>query len=259
MFIDFIKSARTNYKGAKFLVAMSIVNKATTIQTAEPNKIIGQRSENMEPKAPLNLNQMLTPQWNLSQIIGKKRHLTTIDITASTTGIIFNFQNSMYNVLQLFDTPYLPNMFGFAKFDVVFDLEIQSHFQHQGSLIANIYPFVTKGDGRYALSQHGLSYTLLSNPDNYTKVLFPHDFITLGHNGNYRVVLPWASNRKMLPIKSTSDFSDNFGALFKFVMNAFELSIFAPLQHVSSAVGTSSIRIWANLENLQYSGYYPQY
>lgn len=232
---------------------MEIRNKATTIQTAEPNRPIGLRSENIATDPMVDRALSDAPPWSMSQIFGKKRLVTSIDITTSSTGLVYEFINSVENVLSLFANPDLTLYFNYIRYDIVFDLEVQSHFQHQGALLVGVWP-LARTDVWYTFNNVAQVIEFPASITNLVKM--PHDFITFGHNGNYRVTLPWMCNQNMLPIRTQS--SNDAPNRLK-PINSLNIYIFDQLRAVASAVGTSTLRIWANLENIKYSGYVPRY
>lgn len=241
---------------------MDIETKNKDIQASEPEKFIGQRMENMQLNPRISRALIDTQNWDFAQIFGVKRHVTTLTIDTTSTGVLYSFKNSVQAVRSLFTNVDISSYFKYIRYNVVFELEVQSHFQQQGALIAKVLPFYLPASSgsqseKVTMCFHGFSY-LWSMEYPTVDTIFAHDFITLGHSGNYKVVLPWNCNRNMLPtaIQSTTTTSSLYGTYY---MNSFELKMFEPLKVVAGAVNTCSIRIWAHLENLQYSGYLAEY
>lgn len=239
---------------------MDIETKNKDIQASEPEKFIGQRMENMQLNPRISRSLIDAQSWDFGQIFGVKRHVTTITLDQTMSGVIYSFNNTVSNVRNLFSNIDISEYFKYVRYNVVFELEVQSHFQQQGALIAQVLPFAYSTAQNTvtekALINMGFSYF---NQDSRTvDTIFPHDFITLGHSGNYKVVLPWLCNRNMLPtaLQSTSSISSLFSGYY---MNSFVLRVFEPLLVVANAVNVCSIRIWVHLENLQYSGYLAEY
>lgn len=243
------------------LIDMDIETKNKDIQASEPEKFIAQRMENMQLNPRISRPLIDAQSWDFGQIFGVKRHVATITIDQTTTGSIYSFNNSISNVRNLFSNIDISEYFKYIRYNVVFELEVQSHFQQQGSLIAQVLPFATGSNlnslsEKALITQHGFSYIVYNTRTIDT--IFPHDFITFGHSGNYKVVLPWQCNRNMLPTALQSTQAQN--SLFNtYYLNSFALKIFEPLSVVASAVNVCSVRIWAHLENLQYSGYLAEY
>lgn len=247
---------------------MDIRTKALSIQAAEGDKPVGYRTENIMPNPLLDTQLSSAPGWNFSQIFGKKRHFQTLTISLSTTGTILNYQNSVAETLSLF-SPNFQDYFEFVRFDLKFQFEVQSHFQHQGALVVMVLPWLTGPAGSNDRMQKvpvsgitglGLPYMVFDTP--HERSILPHDFITFGHNGNYEVVLPWTCNRSMLPTKpqsTTAGIGFNSGRLMNSVINSLRIDVFDQLRAVASAVSTVSLRIMVSLENVQYSGYNPLY
>lgn len=237
------------------LFSMDIQTKALKIQAIEGEKSIAHRSENMKLNPTLDCGLMDASQWDFSQILGKKRYITTLNVTNASTGILYDFRNNPGTALALFPSPLLSDYFTFCRYNLVFELEVQSHFQHQGALIMNVFPYLASG---VVMSHIGINPTIFSSASRQERTIAPHDFITFGHDGNYKVVLPWTSNRNMLP--TTRQSPATLGrSLNDYYLNHFQVTVFDPLQAVASAVGTSSIRIWARMEDISYSGYNPRY
>lgn len=242
-------------------ISMDIETKNKDIQASEPEKFIGQRMENMQLNPRISRPLIDAQNWDFSQVFGVKRHVSTITIDTTTTGTIYRFNNYVSNVRNLFSNVDIASYFKYIRYNVIFELEVQSHFQQQGSLIAKVLPFYLPNSSssqseKATMCFHGFSY--LWSQSTTTDTIFPHDFITLGHSGNYKVVLPWTCNRNMLPtaLQSIEATSSLFS---QYWLNSFELKVYDPLTVVAGAVNTCSVRIWAHLENLQYSGYLAEY
>lgn len=238
---------------------MDIATRSKDIQAAEGEKSIGHRMDNMVLDPTLDISLSDRPQWNLKELLGVKRYLQTLQITNASTGVLYTFGNTPSNILGLFPTPDIASYFAFMRYEVVFELEVQSTFQHQGALILNVIPLGLTEQGMHP--QIGIGGTqLLGAGDIITnRTLLPHDFITFGHNGNYKVVLPWTCNRNMLPTSSLSLDATTAYNLHNYQLNVFQIVVYDQLQHVAGAVGTTSIRMWAHLQNLEYSGFKPNY
>nr|ULF99658.1 MAG: putative capsid protein [Picornavirales sp.] len=232
---------------------MDITTKALDIQAAEPVLPKGIRSENAQINPRQDLSLTLAPEWTFSQLFGKKRLLTSINITPSTIGEIFSYDNTPETFTATFSNIQMNNFFSFVRYNIHFEMEIQSHFQHQGALIINTLPWIANS-GLYQML--GLNPSITNTIAN--RVMLPHDFITFGHNGNYNVVLPWTHNRNMLPINNQSAVNPT-NALRSSKINSLSISIFDPLQAVASAVSTTTLRIWVHAEDVQYSGFRPTY
>lgn len=233
---------------------MDIRTKALDIQAAEPVLPKATRSENMQINPRVDLAIALSPEWSFSQLFGKKRLLTSINITPASTGEIFNYVNTPAQFLSTFNNIDISNYFDFIRYNIHFELEIQSHFQHQGALIVNTIPWVYNSGVYQMLALT----TTLPNSTIANRVMLPHDFITFGHNGNYNVVLPWTHNRNMLPLNTQSNATAS-NSLLHAKLNTLTIAIFDPLQAVASAVSTTTLRIWVHAEDVQYSGYKAAY
>lgn len=233
---------------------MDIVTKALDIQASEPLISKGDRSENIQPNPRVDLSLITTPEWNFSQLVGKKRLLTSANVTPSTGGTIFSYENNVVSFLNTFSNINISNYFAFIRYNLHFEIEVQSHFQHQGSLIVNTIPFAINSSVYNFL---GLNQDII-NANNINRILLPHDFITFGHNGNYQVVLPWTCNRSMLPVRIQSS-STASNDLRRYHLNSLVISVFDPLQAVASAVSTTTVRIWVHAEDVQYSGFMGTY
>lgn len=237
---------------------MDIVTKNKDIQAAEGEVSIGHRMDNMSLNPRLDTGLVDRPQWTLGQILGVKRLVDTIQVTNASTGLLYAFSNTPYNVIALFGFP-ISNYFAYMRYNVVFELEVQSAMQHQGAIIVNVIP-----NGLILAETHrmvGLGTTQFSAGGDIVtnRTILPHDFITFGHNGNYKIVLPWTCNRNMLPTARTALDSTIATQLIHYQLNVLQILMYDQLNHVASAVGTASIRIWAHLENVKFSGYKPNY
>lgn len=232
---------------------MDIINKATDIQAAEGNRPIGQRTENTKPDPTTEISLSDSPLWTLAQIVGKKRLIATRDIAVSDTGVMYQFVNTVANTLALFPSPVISDMFGFIRYEIVFDLEIQSHFQHQGALVAMNLPLAIP-DLWWPFNSIATNTNATISNSSATKL--PHDFVSFGHNGNYRIRLPWTTNQNMISMRTQSNANSTLNLR---PLNCLRIQAFDPLNAIATAVGTSTLRIWANLENIDYSGYLPRY
>lgn len=235
---------------------MSIETRALEIQTAEPETAKGQRSENQQLVSKVETNLIATPQWTFAQLVGKKRLISsiTLDTTHTPDTLLFSYRNNHTTFLATFPNIQVIDFFRFLRYDLVFEFEIQSHFQQQGALILNtipgsldsqVYPFL------------GLPQQPLAG-NRFEKVLYPHDFITLGHSGNYEAILPWIIPRSMGNLRAEAGATGGSG-LAEGIMNSIHLSVFDPLRVVASAVNVATIRVWVHAENVQFSGYHPEY
>lgn len=247
---------------------MDITTKVRSIQAAEGDKPVGYRTENVKPNPTLDYALSSASSWNFSQIFGVQRHLTTLTINLSTVGNIFNFENMPSETLAIF-SPNFSEYFKFCRYDLVFTLLVQSHFQHQGALVVMVLPWTTpinQSANREAKIGVNNAIGLCTTNDfiayNHIMTILPHDFITFGHNGNYKVVLPWTCNRSMLPVTPQSaiaNSSSDSGALCNYLLNTLRIDVFDQLRAVAGAVSTVNVRILVSLENIQYSGYDPSY
>lgn len=75
--------------------------------------------------------------------------------------------------------------------------------------------------------------------------------------------MPWNCSRKVLPtsgnaVGTLNPFTDN-ASLFNYDLGYFDISIFSPLVVQAAVYSTTSIRILASLEKIDYSGYRPSY
>lgn len=236
---------------------MDVETKAKDLQTAEIPKTISLRTENVQPNPVMDVSQSDTNSWRFNQILGMKRHIATIDLTPTSVAndVIYSFSNTPRNVLTMFDAVNLSNYFGFFRYNLVFNIEVQSSFQHVGALIVN----QTVLSNPRVMPWIGLP---LAIPDIYAKTILPHDFITLGHNGFYTITMPWNCSRFMLPTTGpaiSGDAPHVVNPLFDYDMGNLIISVFSPLMVQASVYSTTSIRILAHLENIQYSGYQPNY
>lgn len=238
---------------------MDIETRSKDIQAIEGEKSIGHRMENLKLDPTLEMSLIGKPEWTLAQLLGVKAYVTTIPVTNASSGILYNFVNNPANALALFPTPDISLYFGFIRYEIVFEFEVQSTFQHQGALVVNVYPNGCYNTQVQCMLGLGTSTFTAAGDIITSKTILPHDFITFGHNGNYKVVMPWTCNRNMLPTNLLTPDTNTGSNLNHYVMNVLDVIVYDQLQHVASAVGTTSIRVWARLQNVQYSGFKPNY
>lgn len=238
---------------------MEIGTRSKDIQAAEGEKSIGHRLDNLTLDPTLDTKLSDRPQWNLKELLGVKRYIDTLQITSASTGLLYTFGNTPAAVLELFPTPEISLYFAFMRYEVVFELEVQSTFQHQGALIVNVIPNGLTDLGSHPMIGLGQTQFAAAGDIITNRTIFPHDFITFGHNGNYKIVLPWTCNRNMLPTNLLAIDSQVSTNLHHYQLNMLQILVYDQLQHVAGAVGTTSVRIWAHLQNLEYSGYKPNY
>lgn len=242
---------------------MDVETKAKDLQTLEPPKTISQRTENiiLNP-IDSDLSLIKGEAWKFQQILGMKRHIATVEVTPSLAAgaSIYLFNNTPSNVLDLFDAQNLSSYFAFFRYNLVFNIEVQSAMQHVGALIVNQTNNQLTIVNTYTPSIMSWIGLLREPPDTIiSRTILPHDFITLGHNGFYQITMPWNCSRKMLPTSCDSSVASSRGTLFSYDLGAMYINVFSPLLVQSAVYSTASIRILASLENIDYSGYRPSY
>lgn len=235
---------------------MEVKTKTKDLQTAEIPKEISHRLENVSINPSMDKSSVDAQIWRFNEILGVKRHITTVDIDPTmTVGTnVYSFENTPRNVLSLFNATNLSNYFAFFRYNLVFNIEVQSTFQQVGALAAIQTNISTSSN---TLPWLGLTSSSLSFDSQSVVTILPHDFITLGHNGFYKITMPWNCSRTMLPAGSSSQ--SGSGLLHDYDLGAFYISIFSPMIIASNVNSTASVRILAHLENIEYSGYRPGY
>lgn len=247
---------------------MDVETKAKDLQTLETPTQISHRTENVNINPLIDTSLSDEKSWDFKQILGMKRHVGTFDVTPALSAgtSIYSFRNTPFNVLTLFNATNLSSYFSFFRYNLVFNIEVQSAMQHVGALIVNQTNCTVRPTANNTRTTSVMPWIGLPNvfpTDIISKTILPHDFITLGHNGFYSITMPWNSSRKVLPTSgnftgSLLPFSDN-AALFNYDLGFLDISIFSPLVVQAAVYSTTSIRILASLEDIEYSGYRPSY
>lgn len=248
---------------------MDVETKAKDLQTLEPPKTISQRTENIILN-PIDTDLALAKEeaWKFQQILGMKRHIATVEVDPSITAgsTVYSYQNSPFAVLTLFEATNLSSYFSFFRFNLVFNIEVQSAMQHVGALIVNQtnLSFISGSNNNAASALPWIGLLRNFPTSVMSRTILPHDFISLGHNGFYSITMPWNCSRRMLPTNRPDQAdllapsSDN-GDLHDYDLGALDIGIFSPMLVQSAVYSTASIRILASLENIDYSGYRPAY
>lgn len=239
------------------LIDMEVETKSKDLQTAEIPKMISHRIENISINPSFSKENMDATVWRFNEILGVKRHIVTVDIdpTLAVGDLIYSFVNTPRNVLNLFDASNLASYFAYFRYNVVFNFELQSTFQQVGALVVNQ---LNVDRNSPMLPWTGIVASALSLSSQSVSTILPHDFITLGHNGFYKITMPWNCSRNMLPSgASATEVTNSRGLLHDYDLGALYVSIFSPMLVASSVYSTASLRILAHLENIEYSGFRP--
>lgn len=134
--------------------------------------------------------------------------------------------------------------------DLEITVEVTSMMQHQGALIC------TQTNAPYSLDM--LSH---SRENESIAAMYPRRFITLGHCGTYKFLLPWESNLDFWPTKPIdADLSvqGTTGRMNEYYSNGrFEIRLFDPMRAVENATMPATIRVWTELKNLKFKVYSP--
>nr|WPV63612.1 MAG: hypothetical protein [Wufeng shrew polycipivirus 2] len=193
--------------------------------------------------------------WTYQELIGQERLISDILVTTSSNGIIWQYQNSWQNVLTNIVRNKMDMLFALKSWTLSFRFQFESVFQHVGEFVI----FYSN------LPQTAYSYHFnlpdKTNPpfENYmVQTQLPHRKIPMGEEVNCEVDLKWVS-----PLKSAfgvTSFNINsldavIGPLYD--MGTLFLAIPWPLEIATGVTPTSSVRIWASLKDVTYSGYRP--
>lgn len=233
--------------------------KAKIIDTAEPITALAQRLENLQPNPRLDSALSYSAKWPLEKFYGLKRLYKVIPITVDLEqGDTIFYQRNSPDLVQGIFPEKINRSFGLFKYTLVFDIEIQSTFQQVGVLNALFDPRYTTGQGAVnSATQSGTKRLKQGYPISlYLQTLFPHSFMTLGHNGNYQFRLPWLSNRSTLPTLSDSTKPNKeIVGLANYNMGQFLICIFQPMLIAEGVNPSASMRIWVSLDNVELSAF----
>lgn len=220
------------------------------------------RPDNKNPDPTLDTRSISVSQLTFAQMVGQKILLRTLTIDLAN---LENFEHQIFlntpnNFMKMFKSLNgISKMYRFIRYSVKFTICIESHYQQVGALMLVFFPSTRNGD---VYRRRGL--------DSYDSVyrrqalcFMPHQFITLGHNGNYQYTMPWLCPRPMLP---TTDWDQCYGQtartttnsqLFRYDMGELMLYGFTPGRIVAGGFSSFTVRIWAEAD-VDLSAYAPQ-
>lgn len=187
------------------------------------------------------LYKTVTP--TIEQVMGIKRVLADFEI-----GIDKNFDASLWYrwidktfIESQIDLQSYPKLFTFGKFKVHFEFHVSSVFQHVGSAILYYAPW-----SKVSQVGHVLELELIETPQWRINqiVQFPHQIITYGHSGNYRVSTDWISTSSVWIQNRGRTIADN--AFYDF--GCVQMRAFTPLRYNSTDSPTIPVRVWMWLE-----------
>lgn len=231
---------------------MDLESSAKDLQVSELPQDMEFKKAIGKPEPVGDITTVQTPQWDVAKLFGTKRLIRNIEVDTSTNGTIFSFTNTPRNVFDTFRNVDISNMFSLFKYKPKFTFEIESSFQHVG-LMCLVLDLRATSEVWKIYGETGSGTDVIQNVHN-----FPHQYITMGHNGNYSIIMPWMSPYKMLSTNPTSQDDTavyNKSIMYNYNMGTLKLNI---LDQLTVAVGVSpvfTVRIWMELVDLQFAGY----
>lgn len=231
------------------------------MQTSSRTKLI-EESEGIATKiASLDLSQTPTPfvdrqltkvpSWTYSDVATMKRLLSTITISTedTTDTTLWSFDFSPDNLVKYFGEE-LQTHFGLLSAKINFEIQIQSHFTQLGAMLVTFSNAPSSINTLFGIDSDALT----TNP--FLRFRLPSDVITLGKSETHMYSLDW-----IVPIKNwtTQSTKDNAGSAatqnYSSSNGTIALSMLVPLTTTTEHPVT--VRIYANLTDLQYSMWIP--
>jgi len=165
--------------------------------------------------------------------------LSDFQLTSNLTNgnVIYQYQNTLSNFLDHFTNTWLKFM-TFITFDLNFHVRVLSSPQTQGQLLMTYDCMPAK------------MRNLMWTQDHIYHWRLPRKCITLGHNGDYVMSIPWNCPYSKLSQKPT-----NINRVQQ-DMGTFSIVIVNRPTYVQG-VTPPSLRVWATVSNVKYAGFRP--
>ncbi|BBM96511.1 putative capsid protein [Colobopsis shohki virus 1] len=186
--------------------------------------------------------------WTWQDLVSQPKHLSDINVTSTSTGIVYTFRNTWNNVQNLIFRKLDP-LFTLKSWTVKLDFEFRSNFQQVGQFVlfySNLPP--TLNSFHFGVTEPYTDYALITQ--------LPHRKIPMGEDVNCCVLLKWISpfksafgNGQYLPAGDHNSSNYDMGTL--------HLSVPFKMEAAQGVVANTTVRVWASLVDVSYSGYAP--
>lgn len=194
--------------------------------------------------------------WAYQDLIGQWRLMSDILVTPSSQGIIWQLQNSWHNILSnLVRTP-MNKLFCLKSWTLNIKFQFQTSFQQLGQFVV-FYSNLPQS----MISYHfNLKSKTDPNPfENYmVQTQLPHTKIPMGECCDVDAKISWNSPFKSgfgVDAYNYVDTTDQVDTLYD--MGTLYLAIPWKMQVATGVTPSASVRIWASLSDITYSGYAP--
>lgn len=227
---------------------------AKSIDTPEPLIRSGPNTSTMFTKEAGVSHQSDISEHSLVALLSQKKLYSVSNVVVGqAAGNIYTSIDFNHNFVEATHFRKNSSMYSFYRgfrADLEITVEVTSMMQHQGALIC-------------VQTNMPLTLDMLSHSRDsvHDAALYPRRFITLGHCGTYKFLLPWESNLDFWPLRMiTAELSPQGGPgrTNEYYSNGrFEIRLFDPLRAVENATMPATIRVWTELKNLKLKVYSP--
>lgn len=187
--------------------------------------------------------------WTWEEIVGQDRIIADLNVDTNSSGNIFMFRNTWNNVQKsIFRN--LDKLFTLKSWTINLKFEFRSNFQQVGQFVvffSNMPP--TLYDFHFGNTSPFSDYATMTQ--------LPHRKIPMGEDVNLIVQLKWLS-----PFKS--GFANGFyltddepGNDAQYDMGTLYLAVPYKMECATGVVANTTVRVWASLSDVTYSGYAP--
>lgn len=181
--------------------------------------------------------------WTLDQLTQQLHQIGTFTLASVRGDVPYSFRFNYENTVALF-TKVAFNLFLFKSFDINFHFNFISSPQ-----IAGMFAIVYDNLPQHLLTARASS----SNYITYYDLRLPRKLVTMGHNSQVCHTLQWNSNLNKL----SGSYGSTITPRYSYDMGNLKLVCVNDVKFVTG-VSPPSVRIWASISNIQYSGYYPR-
>lgn len=227
----------------------SVGSRATVLQGTE-QQIEGKAARLVPMQKGPGIAAPLTQMQSLSleQLTGLEVLLLNDKQIVSGYGAgqsLFSYRNTLTNFRGWFTFAALKYC-KMIRFEITFHVRILSSPQVQGQLIL-AYDNMPSKLRELCFNSSNLAYAWR----------LPRTAITLGHDGDYSITIPWNCPYEKLSTSSTFLSAGAYNkSLCEYDMGEMSVRVVNPISYVAG-VTPPSLRIWAEISNVQYSGFSP--
>jgi len=196
---------------------------------------------------------------HLNQIFSTRRKFSNFIFDGSTSGYIWKFHNTPFNVLQYF--PDVTQMFTHFTYNIRFTIFIRSNMQQQGQLcllhgLEYIHEIPSQRVYDMGYFKGARNPTPSYVPGDVELASYPHEYFDLGNNIDITVDFPNFSPCKFFPLKpDIFSGDDTYTNLHYHSMGFAGLKISIPLEVAPNGINQVSGEVFMELQNVEFFGW----